>query len=74
MINFTLYLFLQKLTNDIENDLSCMSSFIIIISLLYYHTLSYIGNRQENLHQKRKDIEEGIFLPLGDVFLVAPIE
>jgi hypothetical protein len=56
-----------KKKNDIENDLSCMSSFIILISLIYYHTSSSIGNREENLHRKRRDIEEDISLPLGDV-------
>jgi hypothetical protein len=58
----------QKKLNDAEFEMKFVSSLILMVSMMYFHTLNNMCNREENVHRKRKDIERDIFLPLGEVF------
>jgi hypothetical protein len=54
--------------DELDMNMSFMSSFTLVLLLILHHTLASLGFRGNNLHRTRKDIEEDIFLPLGDTF------
>jgi hypothetical protein len=52
-----------------QQDLTTMQSVIVILSLIFFHTLSLMGIKDSNLHRVRKDLKTDIFDPLGDKYV-----
>jgi hypothetical protein len=59
-----------KLKKHEENktNKSIFSSFVLMVTLILYHTLAGFCLKTPHIHRVRKDLEKDIFLPLGDKF------